>query len=149
VVVTATLGYARVSTTGQDLDAQVATLSAAGVDAQRVFTDTLSGSAKTARPGLAAMLDYARPGDTVVVAAVDRVGRSVAEVTAPSPISVSTELRCAPCAKASIPAPEQGAPWQPSWPPSPNSSSSWAASAGQPPANRVDPGACRPPSRRS
>jgi DNA invertase Pin-like site-specific DNA recombinase len=46
-----------------------------------VFTDKLSGSAKTARPGLVALLDYARPGDTVVVAAIDRLGRSVAEVT--------------------------------------------------------------------
>ena len=75
------LGYARVSTTGQDLDAQLAALSAAGVGANRVFTDKLSGSAKTTRPGLAAMLDYARPGDTVVVTAIDRLGRSVAEVT--------------------------------------------------------------------
>ena len=33
------------------------------------------------RPGLAALLDYARPGDTVVVTAIDRLGRSVAEVT--------------------------------------------------------------------
>jgi DNA invertase Pin-like site-specific DNA recombinase len=78
---TATLGYARVSTLGQDLDAQRAALIAAGVDPARVFTDKLSGSAKTARPGLAAMLDYARAGDTVVVAAIDRLGRSVAEVT--------------------------------------------------------------------
>jgi DNA invertase Pin-like site-specific DNA recombinase len=46
-----------------------------------VFTDTLSGSANTARPGLAAMLDYARPGDTLVVVAIDRLGRSVAKVT--------------------------------------------------------------------
>ena len=53
----------------------------AGVDPSRMFTDKLSGSAKTARPGLAAMLDYARAGDTVVVAAIDRLGRSVAEVT--------------------------------------------------------------------
>jgi len=50
VLVTVTLGYARVSTTGQDLDSQVAVLSAAGVDPARVFTDRLSGSAKTARP---------------------------------------------------------------------------------------------------
>ena len=78
---TAMLGYARVSTIGQDLDAQLAALDAAGVDPSRVFTDKLSGSAKTARPGLVAMLDYARPGDTVVVAAIDRLGRSVAEVT--------------------------------------------------------------------
>lgn len=78
---TAILGYARVSTTGQNLDAQFAALAAAGVALERVFTDKLSGSAKTARPGLAAMLDYARPDDTVVVTAIDRLGRSVAEVT--------------------------------------------------------------------
>ena len=80
----AILGYARVSTTGQDLDAQLAVLTAAGVDTDRVFTDKLSGSTNTARPGLAAMLDYARAGDTVVVTVIDRLdrlGRSVAEVT--------------------------------------------------------------------
>ena len=64
---TATLGYARVSTLGQHLDAQRAALLAGGVDPQRIFTDKLSGWAKTARPGLAAMLDYARSGDTLVV----------------------------------------------------------------------------------
>jgi DNA invertase Pin-like site-specific DNA recombinase len=80
-VMTAILGYARVSTTGQDLGAQLAALCTAGVDPVRVFTDKLSGSAKTARPGLAALLDYARAGDTVVVTAIDRLGRSVAEVT--------------------------------------------------------------------
>ena len=77
----AILGYARVSTAGQDLDAQLAALTAAGVEPSRLFTDTLSGSAKTVRPGLVAMLDYARAGDTVVVTAIDRLGRSVAEVT--------------------------------------------------------------------
>lgn len=76
---TAILGYARVSTTHQDLDAQLSALTAAG--AERVFTDKLSGSAKTARAGLADMLDYARTGDIVVVTAIDRLGRSVAEVT--------------------------------------------------------------------
>lgn len=76
-----TLGYARVSTTGQDLDAQLATLAAAGVNADRIYTDKLSGAANTTRPGLAALLDYARAGDTVVVTAIDRLGRSVAEVT--------------------------------------------------------------------
>lgn len=81
VEMAAILGYARVSTTGQDLDAQLAALTAAGVDADRVFTDKLSGSARTARPGLAAMLDYARADDAVIVTAIDRLGRSVAEVT--------------------------------------------------------------------
>ncbi len=65
--VMAILGYAHVSTTGQDLDAQLAALTTAGVEPDRVFTDKLSGSANTARPGLVAMLDYARSGDTVVV----------------------------------------------------------------------------------
>ena len=75
------LGYARVSTIGQDLETQLASLAAAGVDEDRVYTDKLSGAANTARPGLAALLDYARDGDTVVVTAIDRLGRSVAEVT--------------------------------------------------------------------
>ena len=93
---TAILGYARVSTIGQDLDVQLAALSAAGVDPSRVFTDKLSGSAKTARPGLAAMIDYARPRDTVVVAAIDRLGRSAAEVT--RTIADLGELRISLCA---------------------------------------------------
>lgn len=78
---TATLGYARVSTTAQDLDTQLDALTAAGVDPSRVFTDTLSGAAGTHRPDLAKLLAYARDGDTVIVAAIDRLGRSVAEVT--------------------------------------------------------------------
>lgn len=65
---TAILGYARVSTTGQDLDAQLGALTAAGVESARIFTDMFSRSARPERPGLAAMLDYARAGDTVVVA---------------------------------------------------------------------------------
>lgn len=78
---TAILGYARVSTLGQDLGAQFAALAAEGVEPGHVFTDKLSGAANTARPGLAALLQYAREGDTVVVIAIDRLGRSVAEVT--------------------------------------------------------------------
>ena len=78
---TAILGYARVSTLGQDLDAQLTALAAEGVDADRIFTDKLSGAVNTNRPGLAALLRYAREGDTVVVTAIDRLGRSVAEVT--------------------------------------------------------------------
>ena len=76
-----TLGYARVSTTGQDLKTQLDALQAAGVDPARVFTDTLSGVAGTHRPGLAGLLDYAREDDIVVVTAIDRLGRSVVEVT--------------------------------------------------------------------
>lgn len=78
---TAILGYARVSTTGQDLNAQRSALTAAGADPDRLFTDELSGAVGTQRPGLVALLNYARADDVVVVAAIDRLGRSAAEVT--------------------------------------------------------------------
>ena len=75
------LGYATASTPGQNLEGQLAALTAAGVDPRKVFTDRLSDSAERVRAGLHAMLSYARSGDTVVVVALDRLGRSVAEVT--------------------------------------------------------------------
>lgn len=81
VGVTAILGHARVSTSGQDLGGQVSTLSAAGVTPGRMFSDEVSGAVGTARPGLARLLDYARSGDIVIVSAIDRLGRSAAEVT--------------------------------------------------------------------
>lgn len=75
------LGYARVSTDHQSLDAQTDALTAAGVDVARVYSDKLTGtSTKEQRPGLAGLLDYARPGDTIVVAGIDRLGRNAAEV---------------------------------------------------------------------
>jgi DNA invertase Pin-like site-specific DNA recombinase len=75
------LGYARVSTGHQSLDQQVDALTAAGVDSSRVYSDKLSGtSTREQRPGLAALLDYAREGDAIVVVGIDRLGRNAAEV---------------------------------------------------------------------
>lgn len=75
------LGYARVSTGHQSLDAQTDALTAAGVDPARVYSDKLTGtSTKEQRPGLAAVLDYAREGDIIVVVGIDRLGRNAAEV---------------------------------------------------------------------
>ena len=68
------VGYARVSTGHQVLEAQRDALTTAGC--QRVFTDQLSG-VREDRPGLAELLAYVRPGDTVVVVALDRLGRSL------------------------------------------------------------------------
>jgi DNA invertase Pin-like site-specific DNA recombinase len=49
----------------------------------RVYRDKLSGtSTGEQRPGLAALLDYARPGDAIVVIGIDRLGRNAAEVMA-------------------------------------------------------------------
>jgi len=77
----ALLGYARVSTGHQSLDAQADALHAAGVDPDRVYSDKLTGtSTREQRSGLADLLDYARPGDTIVVVGIDRLGRSAAEV---------------------------------------------------------------------
>jgi DNA invertase Pin-like site-specific DNA recombinase len=75
------LGYARVSTGHQSLDQQVDALAVAGVDTARMYSDKLSGtSAREQRPGLAALLDYAREGDAIVVVGIDRLGRNAAEV---------------------------------------------------------------------
>ena len=134
---TAILGYARVSTLGQDLEAQFAAVSVAGVDPSRVFTDKLCGSANTARPGLTAMLDYARPGDTVVVAAIDRLGRSVAEVTRTIADLDERRITLRALREGVEPLPRQGGPSQLSWPPSPNSSSNSAGNATPDPANPV------------
>ena len=74
---TATIGYARVSTLRQVNDRQHDALNEHGVD--RVFEDKISG-VKFDRKGLTALLDFAREGDTVVVASLDRLGRSMSEV---------------------------------------------------------------------
>ena len=75
------LGYARVSTGHQSLDQQLDALTAAGVEPNRVYSDKLSGaSTREQRTGLAALLDYARPGDAIVVVGIDRLGRNAAEV---------------------------------------------------------------------
>ena len=48
-------------------------------ECERIFTDKLSG-AREDRPGLVALLDYVRAGDTVTVVALDRLGRSLSAV---------------------------------------------------------------------
>jgi DNA invertase Pin-like site-specific DNA recombinase len=68
------LGYARVSTTDQQPQVQVDALEAAGCF--RVFTETASG-ARPDRPALEQALDQLRPGDTLVVWKLDRLGRSL------------------------------------------------------------------------
>jgi DNA invertase Pin-like site-specific DNA recombinase len=63
------------------LDQQLDALTAAGVNPKRVYSDKLSGaSTREQRPGLASLLDYARPGDAIVVVGIDRLGRNAAEV---------------------------------------------------------------------
>jgi DNA invertase Pin-like site-specific DNA recombinase len=75
------LGYTRVSTAGQDAQLQVDALLTAGVQKRDIFADVTSGSRNAVdRPGMRKLLDYAEPGDTVVVWRVDRLGRSLIDV---------------------------------------------------------------------
>jgi DNA invertase Pin-like site-specific DNA recombinase len=76
-----TLGYARVSTTGQDLTAQADALLALGVPADRVFTDKGMTGTRRDRPGLTSVLAACRPGDTLVVTKLDRLARSLRDAT--------------------------------------------------------------------
>lgn len=71
------VGYVRVSTVTQTLDQQNSALAAVGVT--KTFSDTISG-AKDDRPGLGALMDYVRDGDTVVVWKLDRLGRNTLHI---------------------------------------------------------------------
>lgn len=79
------VGYARISTGEQTLDLQLDALRHLGCD--QVFHDVVSG-AKDERTGLADALGYVRPGDTVTVWKLDRLGRSLKHL-----IAVMSELQ--------------------------------------------------------
>ena len=68
-------GYARVSTKDQKLRMQKDALKA--VQCDRIFTDHGVSGARASRPGLDEMLKALKPGDTVIVFKLDRLGRSV------------------------------------------------------------------------
>ena len=71
------IGYARVSTDGQTLDAQHAVLKAAG--AEEVYSEKISG-AVTDRKALARAIDALGPGDTLIVTRLDRLARSTRDL---------------------------------------------------------------------
>src|ERR1700759_1649491 len=70
-------GYTRVSTVAQTLHQQHDALKTAG--ASKIYSDTMSG-APDDRPGLAALMDQLRAGDTVVVWKLDRLGRNMLHI---------------------------------------------------------------------
>lgn len=72
------VGYCRVSTSEQILDRQLDALNEAGCD--RVFQDQGVSGTRTSRPGLDACLDFLRPGDTLVIQSLDRLGRRTTEL---------------------------------------------------------------------
>jgi DNA invertase Pin-like site-specific DNA recombinase len=73
----ATYGYARVSTDGQTLDAQIANLKGAG--AEKVFREKVSG-ARADRPELTRLLRALTRGDVVIITRLDRLARSTRDL---------------------------------------------------------------------
>jgi DNA invertase Pin-like site-specific DNA recombinase len=71
------LGYARVSTDGQSLDAQLEVLNAAGC--AKVFAEKISG-ARSDRPQLAKAIAALGAGDVLVVTRLDRLARSTRDL---------------------------------------------------------------------
>lgn len=70
------IGYARVSTSDQELSLQIDSLLQHGVKRENIFCDKLSG-AKANRPGLLLCQECLRRGDTLLVWRLDRLGRSL------------------------------------------------------------------------
>ena len=71
-------GYARVSTTDQDVSLQEAALSAAGCAIIR--TEKKSGTSRKGRTELDVLLDFLRSGDTLIVTRIDRLARSIGDL---------------------------------------------------------------------
>jgi DNA invertase Pin-like site-specific DNA recombinase len=71
-------GYARVSTTDQDLTTQVDTLKRAGCDVLR--SEKVTGTTTAGRTELATLLEFIRKGDVLVVTRVDRLARSIGDL---------------------------------------------------------------------
>ena len=77
----ATYGYARVSTTEQNLDRQLIALRAAGVSAENIFADKKSGKDFN-RPAWKRLVRKLRAGDLLIVKSIDRFGRCYDEIIA-------------------------------------------------------------------
>ncbi|MGP5073850.1 recombinase family protein [Arthrobacter rhombi] len=74
------IGYARVSTRGQDTDRQTVDLLAAGVRRDDLYIDHGISGARAARPALDRALEALHTGDTLVITTLDRLGRSTSNM---------------------------------------------------------------------
>jgi DNA invertase Pin-like site-specific DNA recombinase len=74
------LGYARVSTVGQDLETQINKLKELGISEDNLFVEKKSGKERQGRSKLEELLKYARRGDYVYVTKIDRLARSILDL---------------------------------------------------------------------
>ena len=74
-----TIGYAKVSSSDQDLSIQEDALRAAGADVTR--SEKVSGTSTAGRAELEIALQFLRPGDTLLVTRIDRLARSIADLS--------------------------------------------------------------------
>lgn len=72
------VGYARVSTTDQNLDRQIEALEQAG--AEKIFQEKMSGKSMTERLELQKALQFLREKDTLIVESLDRLGRNYDDI---------------------------------------------------------------------
>ncbi|HAT3906033.1 TPA: recombinase family protein [Citrobacter freundii] len=79
---TTVIGYVRVSTSDQNVENQKQQIAGAGYSVTRWFSDeAVSGAIKAGeRPGFGELLSYVREGDTLIVIAIDRLGRNTIDV---------------------------------------------------------------------
>jgi DNA invertase Pin-like site-specific DNA recombinase len=97
------IGYARCSTSEQDLTAQREALAGMGVAADRVYVDHGLTGTNRERPGLREALAACRSGDTLVVTKLDRLARSVPE---PAASSTSSPVAASACSSGGRPRPD-------------------------------------------
>ena len=72
------VGYARVSSVGQNLQSQIDALNEQNVE--RIFAEKVSGTSTKGREQLKEMLNFVREGDEIVITRVDRLARSVLDL---------------------------------------------------------------------
>jgi DNA invertase Pin-like site-specific DNA recombinase len=73
------VGYARVSSLGQSLDTQIEKLTAFGCE--KMFQEKRSGATREKREAVNEALEYCREGDVLVITKLDRLARSMSDLT--------------------------------------------------------------------
>lgn len=74
------IGYARVSTVGQNLAGQLELLKEHGVDEQHIYKEKVTGTSTAQRVELENLMRHVRQGDEVIVSKIDRLARSISDL---------------------------------------------------------------------